>query len=220
MRKRLVSLLLCLLLLALMVPGAWAEGEIVPVTLGQGDTVYGICQSFGLDYNAEKNTIMMLNGWDEEIQMSMLRVGDTILLPGPALAVSYEPEIDYSADAVEYFIVPYVIQNGDNIEAIYMRWGLRYETCAYLIRMLNGVENLNDLAVGKLYLLPTTAENVQTEQYITVVSHIMRPGENAYNVCVGYGLGSDFSLALLNSVNLGADLSHMEAGSKLMIPLF
>ena len=219
MTKRIVSLLLCLLMLALMAPGAWAAGDYLAVTLAPGDTVYSLCQKYGLDYYAEKNAIMVLNGWDREYQMNTLRAGDRILLQDPGNILSYTPNVIFAEDQIEYYVIPYVIQKGDSLAHIYQLWGLRFEKYADAIRSLNGVEDLDLLFVGAIYLLPTTAENLQTDVYTTVMSHIMRQGETAYDVFTSYGIDYNRNIARLENYNGGADLTRVPVGTKLLIPL-
>ena len=70
-----VSVLLALLMSAFMSVPAFAEVSQVSVKVKKGDTVYGICQSMGLNYNTVKNTIMTLNGMTRESELSSITVG-------------------------------------------------------------------------------------------------------------------------------------------------
>ena len=115
MLKRSLSFILCLVLLFVMAPGALAAGEYLVVTLEPGDTVYGLCQSFGIDYNTQKYEIMSLNGFENEFQMGYLSVGDVILLPPPVQIVSNVIYDSFGQDEIAFYVVPYVIQPGDSI---------------------------------------------------------------------------------------------------------
>ena len=222
MKKRLVSVLLTVVMVFAMVPffaqTAYAAGDYFTVTLKKGDTVYSLCQSYGLDYNVEKNTIMVLNGMDREGQLSQLRAGDTIKLPSGKTAAPTRNVISCN-DWIEYYVIPYVIQKGDSIANVYWLWGLRFENYAEDIKSLNGVENLDLLYVGAIYLLPTTESNLKTDVYTTVMGHVMQPGETAYDVVTSYGIDYNANLPKLRSYNRGADLSKIQAGQTLLIPL-
>ena len=86
--------------------------------------------------------------------------------------------------------------------------------------ILNHVyKNLDLLYVGAIYLLPTTAENLKTDVYTTVMSHVMQRGETAYDIITGYGVDYYKNLAKLESYNGGKDLAKISAGEKLLIPL-
>lgn len=122
-------------------------------------------------------------------------------------------------DEVAYYVIPYVIQKGDSMAHIYELWGLRFEKYADMIRVLNGVEDLDLLFVGAIYLLPTTLENLQTDVYITVMSHMMRAGETAYDVFAAYGIDYNENIARLQNYNGGADLTKLRVGDRLYIPV-
>ena len=132
----------------------------------------------------------------------------------PAFAAS-----NSTKDKIEYYVIPYVIQKGDTLANVYWLWGLKYEDYADDIRSLNGVENLDLLYIGAIYLLPTTAPNVKTDIYTTVMSHVMKHGETAYDIITGYGVDYYENLAKLKTYNQGKDLARISAGEKLLIPL-
>lgn len=219
MMKRTVSLILCLVLLFLTAPAAMAAGEYLIVTLEPGDTIYGLCQSFGIDYGTQKYDIMRLNGFDYEYQMGLLSVGDVILLPPPKSVVSTVIYDSYEEDQVAFYVVPYVIRQGDSIANVYQRWGLNYESAYDLICALNGVDNLNWLEVGATYYLPTTGNNVMTQSFVTVLAHAVRPGETALSIFSGYGIDYFRYAGILWAFNPGVDLTDLRVGQKVMIPV-
>ena len=230
MLKRAISVFLCMMMLMLMAPAAMATEIImsteepapvtfIALTLEAGDSIYDLCRTFGVDYIAAKPAIMELNGWTQESAMNFLRAGDTILLPLPGYAAGITGAPDFNNDEIAYYVVPYVIQSGDSLEKIYDFWGLRFERYATLIRMLNGVEDLDVLSVGTVYYLPTTAENVYGDSYITVMTHQMRAGENAYEVFTAYGIDYNTALPILEAYNGGADLARVPIGGRIYIPL-
>lgn len=218
MLKRLISAVLCALLISCLGPAAMAA-DFFTVTIQKGDTVYSLCQSYGVDYDTQKHVIMALNGMEREAQLNSLRAGESFKLPASGSAADYAAGLIQGDDQVEYYVIPYVIQKGDSLANVYWLWGLRFETYADAIRSLNGVDDLDLLYVGAIYLLPTTRENLQTDVYTTVMSHIMRPGETAYDVITGYGIDYNQNIPRLRSYNGGADLTRIPAGEKLLIPL-
>lgn len=92
MKKRLISLLLAVLMVATLFSGmtvsASADATVTTVTLQSGDTVLGLCQKLGVDYYTYKNLIMALNGFTSESQFSKLPVGGKIVLPVSAAAAA------------------------------------------------------------------------------------------------------------------------------------
>ena len=125
----------------------------------------------------------------------------------------------YAGDKIEYYVVPYVIEKGDTIAHVYWLWGLRFEDYADAIKSLNGVDDLDLLFVGAIYLLPTTASNLKTDTYVTVMSHVMTSGETAYDIITAYGVDYYKSVKRLENYNGGKDLTKIQAGDKLLIPL-
>ena len=139
-------------------------------------------------------------------------------MASPLHLTAYASDV-YAEDEIEYYVIPYVIQKGDTIAHIYWLWGLRFENYADDIRSLNGVDNLDLLYVGAIYLLPTTASNLKTDTYTTVYAHVMRPGETAYDVITAYGIDYHEKEARLQRYNGGADLAKIQAGETLLIPV-
>ena len=141
------------------------------------------------------------------------------LLAGFGLQASAAGKVDISKDEVEYYVIPYVIVKGDMLTDVYWRWGLKFENYADDIRSLNFVDNLDLLYVGAIYLLPTSVNNVKTEEYTKVMAHTMKKGETAYEVFTSYGIDYYENLGKLKSYNHGNDLTKITAGEKLLIPI-
>ena len=141
------------------------------------------------------------------------------LLAGPGLQASAAGTVDISRDEVEYYVIPYVIVKGDMLTDVYWRWGLKFENYADDIRSLNFVDNLDLLYVGAIYLLPTSVNNVKTEEFTKVMAHTMKRGETAYEVFTAYGIDYYENLPKLKSYNHGNDLTKIAAGEKLLIPI-
>lgn len=85
MRKRLISLLLMVCIVASLLSGltvsAYADGNTVNYTMQGGDTVIGVCKSLGLDFFTCKQAIMTLNNLRSDADFNRLKVGQTIKLP-------------------------------------------------------------------------------------------------------------------------------------------
>ena len=221
MKKRFFRIVLCMIVITSLIASiglnAFAQTDTVTITLQKGDTAYSLCKERGLDFYEEKALIMSLNGMTQESELSQLRAGSTLKLPADHSSVS--AKASNAGDSVEFYVVPYVIEKGDTIAHVYWLWGMTFEPYADVIRSLNGVENLDLLYVGAIYLLPTTEANLKTDVYTTVMSHIMKPGESAYDIITGYGVDYYGKLKALQNYNCGADLTKISAGEKLLIPL-
>lgn len=218
--KRFLSLTLSLCLVFALFCGfnisASAAGDCFSVKLESGDTVCSVCTANGINYEKNKNLIMVLNNMTKESELDALSAGTVIKLPTHA-AMSGSSII--SNDKVKYYVIPYVIEKGDTIAHVYWLWGLRFENYQEDIKSINEVDDLDLLWVGSTYLLPTTEANVKTGTYTTVMSHLIQSGETAYDVCTAYGIDYFENQDVLERYNQGRDLTKLSAGSELLIPL-
>ncbi len=82
--NRLISLLLCLCMVATLFTGfaetASAE-DYITYTVKPGDNLYTLVGKMGMNYGTVKYVIMALNGFTNEAQLSQLQPGQTIILP-------------------------------------------------------------------------------------------------------------------------------------------
>lgn len=195
---------------------ASAAGDYFSVKLESGDTVCSVCTANGINYEKNKNLIMVLNNMSKESELSAMSAGAVIKLPTHA---SMTGSSIISNDKVKYYVIPYVIEKGDTIAHVYWLWGLRFENYQEDIKSINQVDDLDLLWVGSTYLLPTTEANVKTGTYTTVMSHLLQSGETAYEVCTAYGIDYYEMEEVLERYNYGKDLTKLAAGSELLIPL-
>ena len=218
--KRFLSLTLSICFVVALFCGfslsASAAGDYFCVELESGDTVCSVCTANGINYEKNKNLIMVLNNMTKESELSAMSAGTVIKLPTHA---SMTGSSIISNDKVKYYVIPYVIESGDYISNIYWLWGLKYENYAEDIKALNYTDNLDVLWIGKTYLLPTTESNVKTGNYTTVMSHTMSKGETAYDVFTTYGIDYDDNEETLERYNYGRDLTELSTGDELLIPL-
>jgi len=221
MKKRLITFCLCVFIIASLFCGfslsAFADSSYFSVKLQAGDTVSSVCTENGINFEKNKNLIMVLNNMTKEAELNSLSAGTTIKLPTLS-CISNKSII--SGDKVKYYVIPYVIEKGDTIAHVYWLWGLRFENYQEDIKSINQVDDLDLLFVGSTYLLPTTEANVKTGTYTTVMSHVMKSGETAYDVCSAYGIDFDEEQEVLERYNCGKDLTKLSAGYEFLIPLF
>lgn len=220
MLKRLCSLLLCLVLLACLVPSlAMAEVDYDEVTIKKGDSVLKLLEINSLSYENEKYVVMVLNRLDREKKMEVLSIGDVIKIPrAPKDIVGSAPHLISNKDEIAYYVIPYSIQSGDTIKFIYKLWGLRYNDYVDIIKSLNPDRNLDLIYAGDLYYLPTTEDNLKTNVYTTVMSHVMLEGETVESVFARYGIDFEKRKDELQRYNT-VSFDRFRPGSKLYIPL-
>ncbi len=218
-KKALVFMLCVLMLTALLPAAAFAEIDYDVVTIQKGDTVKNLLEKNGRDYKTDKYVIMVLNGMDRESQMEILTIGDTLKVPKAEKDIpGIAPNLISSKDVIEYYVIPYKIQQNDSLKKIYKSWGLSYYDYQETIKALNPDKDLDLLYVGDLYELPTTEKNLRTNIYTTVMSHIMQDNETVESVYGRYGVNYSEYKAKLQNYNT-IDFDQMKTGDKLLIPL-
>lgn len=220
MTKRILALFICVLLFILLLPAAaMAEEDYVTVTVQKGDTVRKLCEANGLDYATYKYVIMVLNGLDRERKMEVLSIGDTIKIPkAPEDIVGIPTHLISPLDKIEYYVIPYKIQKGDSLKHVYELWGLKITDYLDAIVMLNPGKDLDLLYIGDIYYLPTTEQNLMTNIYVTVMSHVLLEGERLEDVFSRYGFDFEEQRDYLQSFNI-TKFDDMVPGDKLLIPL-
>ena len=188
------------------------------MTIQKGDTVLKLLEARGRDYDTDRFVVMVLNRMYRESQMEVLSIGDTIRIPKAESELTGDtPNLISKEDDIAFFVIPYKIQKGDTLKNIYKLWGLSYLQNADMIRALNPGKNPDKLAVGEIYNLPTSEENLKTNNYTTVMSHILLEDETPVSVFLRYGIDLEEKKTDLEQYN--PSLNHMEEGDELLIPL-
>lgn len=245
----LLTLVMLVSLCASFTVSASADAQVTTVTLNSGDTVLGLCQKLGVDYYTHKNLIMKLNGFTSEAQFSKLSVGAKIVLPisnaaaanltgtgvgtgttvapvtgtttGTTTTVNGTTTSIPAGDYASYYLVAYTIQPGETIAGIYNNWGLSYKTYSNQILKLNNISSYNAIPAGKTLVLPTTnPAAVAGSSYITIMAHVMKPGDSAYNIiCTDYGLNYNSVQKQVQALNNRENLANFMVGEVLYIPV-
>lgn len=249
MKKRLISFVLMLVMLvslcSVMPMSASADAQVTTVTVANGDTVLGLCQKLGVDFYTYKELIMKLNGFTSESAFNKISVGSKISLPisnqaaanlagtvGTTVAtgttagaassgltvgsVSSLPTGDY----VAFYLATYTVQKGETLSSIYSSLGASYKTYANQLVKLNNLSSVNAIREGKTLLLPTTNPSIPGASYTTVMAHVMRSGDSAYNiVCSEYGLNYNSVQTMLQALNNRTDMGSFRIGEILYIPV-
>ena len=220
MAKRYLTLVLCILMFTSLIPcAAFAAADYDTVTIQKNDTVLKLLEERGRDYETDRYVVMVLNRMYRESQLEVLSIGDTIKIPKAKSEIKGETmNLISDKDVIEYFVIPYKIQKGDTLKNIYKLWGMSYLENANIIQALNPGKNPDKLAVGEIYNLPTTENNLKTNTYTTVMSHLLLKDETPESVFARYGIDFAENEAKLQQYNQIA-FSQMKEGDKMLIPL-
>ncbi|HFE65753.1 MAG TPA: LysM domain-containing protein [Chloroflexi bacterium] len=156
-----------------------------------GQNLYQI----GLIYNISWVWIAQANGLADPNQVI---VGQELVIP--LCGVSNPPPVQPPPSGATY-----VVQPGDNL----FRIGLRYGISWVQIAEANGITNPNQIYVGQVLKIPATQPGPQPN-----FTHVVQPGETMYSISVKYGVPWQ-SVAAAN--NIGAPYT-VYAGQTLIIP--
>lgn len=88
MLKTLILILVTTALIAAFAVPAYADGDVVKVTLAKGDTLYSLCQKQGFDPSTYKALVMLLNGWTKDSQLNSIPAGREVILPASAASAA------------------------------------------------------------------------------------------------------------------------------------
>lgn len=114
---------------------------IVRRTIQRGETLTGIYNAMGLNYNTFSSQILKLNKLSN---LNKIRAGQSLLLPVT------------SADAPVYTVVEHRIVSGDNVTGICAAYGLNYSSSRSMLEFLNPGMNFDRIRVGACIYLALT----------------------------------------------------------------
>ena len=242
--KRIVSLVLAVIVICSVSVVAMADTKTVSVVVKSGDTLYSICNQYGINYYKSKDTIMRLNNYSDSRMLDKIKAGSTILLPvsstsssstsnirvvstavsttqksGPVSLVAGTASGMSAGDKVAYYLVLYSIKSGDTLISLYSQWGMDYSTYQSQIKSLNGLSDLNKLTVGKMLYLPVNRSDIAGVANYAIIEHTITSGETVYGICSTYGLDYNKASLSLQCFNRGMDFAKIRVGQKLYIPV-
>ena len=249
MKKKLISFLLIIVLVAALVPvSAFAEPAVAIYTLTGTTSIVDLCTAHGVDYNTYKVLIMALNSVSNENAFAQMGAGSRVVVPINANAAATLAGISgagiisgsapgntaasgnnavagaatklNSGDSISCYVLSYTIKTGDTIIGLYKSRELNYKTYATLIEKLNKNVNFNKLRVGQTLLLPVNTVTTGDTVVYTIMSHVMKSGDTVYNVIKnGYGMDYKANTSLLQTINSKENLASFKVGETLHIAI-
>ena len=156
MKKRIISLLLCAVLLLALCPAVFAADNdyaafyLTEYKVQSGDTLTSICESRGIKYADYASVIKNVNGISNP---NKLVAGRTYWIPTRSLG-----ECDRY-----YTVYRHVLVKGDTVSALCSSYGVKLNSVSTLIQNLNGVSSLTNFAVGVGIYLPVPGGSLAEE---------------------------------------------------------
>ena len=242
MKKRLISMLLAVLLVATMFGGtsisAYADSDYntFKYTIVSGDTLLQICNNSGLNFYTCQTAINKLNNFTSEAQYRKLYVGQVITLPASnedaaKIASSYVSGGTGSSAGsisgstgnvsgnVAYWLIPYTIQSGETITGVCNTLGISFSSYADLIKSINNISSWNRIPAGKTLLLPTAVKPAAGISCYAVMAHKVTQGETTYGICQNYGISYTSNTSLLQTLNPKVSLTNIKYNTTLLVPV-
>ena len=176
MKKRLLSLLLCLCVVAGLFAGlsvtAYADdGDTWVYTVQQGDYLSKICADHKIDFNANREWIVNTNKLKNP---NILSVGQTLVLPkegkvlkyvAPTTTTTTTPTATTTGTVVTpttttttytggASTIQYTLKSGDTVLKVCQTLGIDFHKNYDWITTANNITNYNNLKVGRVLTLP------------------------------------------------------------------
>ena len=104
---------------------------ITQVQVKEGDTLYAICKAKGMDFDAVKDAILIVNGFSNEQRLNAIRPGQKLYIPNSADAAKKILSVSGSTTTVvvpKGNVVKVVVKQGDTIFSICAAQKLNYSS--------------------------------------------------------------------------------------------
>lgn len=248
MKKRLISMLLTVLMVASLFGGmsvsAYADEEYATqeYTLKSGDTLLKVCNKLGLNWYSCQTAINKLNNISEA-QYRKLSVGQVIKLPATnedaakivkagtssgstggtvisgGTGSSTSGSTSTSGVNAAYWLIPYTMQKGETVAGVCNVLGISFATYSEQIKTINNISTWSKVAAGKTLLLPSASAPAAGTSCYAVVAHQIQKGETTYSICNQYGVSYNANASLMQTLNKGTSLTNIKYGRTLYVPV-
>ena len=115
---------------------------LVPYTISAGETVSGVCNSLGVNFNIFSPFIKQVNGISD---WTKVRAGQTLIIPTPVC-----PSVGTSC----YGVMQHMVNGSDTAYGITSANGVNYNANKTLLEVLNQTSNLGAISVGSWFYYP------------------------------------------------------------------
>lgn len=117
------------------------SGYLISHTLASGETVGGVCQSLGIDFESNSETIKKLNNISS---YNRVAAGKVLLLPSTKAPSS----------GAYVKIVAHKIVSGDTAYGICQSYGISYDGNLNMLKNLNNKDDFSAIKAGQIMYLP------------------------------------------------------------------
>ena len=200
---------------------------VVTVKVEKGETLYGICDRYGLTYSICKDAIKSLNMWSGDFRLERIQAGQEIILPSSdsaavrisaAVKTAVEENVGVNktpSDKLEYYLISHRMEEGETVRTVCAVLNVRYsEDVAAMLRKINSISDLGMVRTGEAYLFPSKKPDGAV---YAVYSHVVESGETVYSVCERFGVNSQDIAAILGGLNPRVKIESVQKGYELLV---
>ena len=209
-------------------------------TLVAGETPAALCQSYGIDYNANYKLLAALNnnlnvfmaGQQFILPLYVTPAGAATPTPAPSAGTSTAPTATPkpgttpaptanvpSGDTVSYYLAQHTLQYGETVSGVCAALGVDFSSNDATIRKINNIANYNYMMPGKVILIPTKTVP-GSGSYYKIMAHKIVSGDTLYALCVSYGLDYYAYSKLISLLNPNAAYYNLLPGNILYMPQY
>ncbi len=205
-------------------------------TVNAGETPAGLCQSYGIDYNANYNLLSALN-----TNLTTFMAGQTFILPlyitpagtdptpaptptpapgtTPAPVTPTPAPVAPTGDKISSYLAQHVLQSGETVSGICAAMGIDFGASYDMITRINNITNYNYMMPGKVLLFPTKTQPT-SGSYYKIMAHTVVAGDTVYGLCLKYGIDYGAYMGLIQQLNNRTNLSTYHVGETLYMPMY
>lgn len=214
------------------VPAFIPSNYVAIYTVSSGDTMNSICKLCGLDFQANKDVIMRLNGWGNAEKLRNIYPNQEIILPtSDAVAALIDLTIKnaekenedlvtttaISGDSFQYYLVKRSMPKGGSLENISNELEVKFTDVEEKLLKLNDLSNINSVKAGyNYYFLSSSASKSDKDSY-AVFAHKVVAGDTIANLCASYGVTYSEVQSVLQGLNPKVSFDSIKKGSTILL---
>ena len=205
-----------------------------------GETVYGICQTYGIDFNTKYNMIVALN---PNKNINNIHSGDVLYLPkggstgtgtgtgtgtvtgggaGGYTPASADPPVTQknptAKEGVMFYLKEYTVKTDDTVYDLLKPSGYNGEYFNYYVNVMlaaSGRATFSNLKNGDEIMLATSSK---TGAKIAATGVKVKDGDTVTKMCTDAGISYDENATLIAKLNPGVNLSNIKTGDIIVLP--
>ena len=196
--------------------GDVVSSYIISHTLQSGETVYKVCNNYGISYQQNANTITKLNNITN---YAKLKVGQVLLLPSTKAPAS----------GSYYKVVAHRVVKGDTIVGLCKTYGVDFGKNEQMLKIINNKNDMASIKVGEVVYIPvlvggtagtggTVVPGTGTQTTTPTITYTLKAGDTVAKVCKDLGVDFAKNQTWIKNTNNIKDYTKLYVGQVLILP--